>query len=189
MHRSICDFVLDLVQNSVEAGSTLVVVDFGQSEKQVGIFVSDNGPGMSPEKLERVKDPFFTDGTKHLHRDTGLGLAFLAQAVEMSGGDFDIDSREGQGTSVKVLFNIDNIDTPPVGDVVHTLLAALTYPGEYEMVINRNSISPFCSYTLTRSEIAEVLGGFETAGALKLLRSYLVSQEGIGEEATVSREK
>ena len=189
MHRSICDFVLDLLHNSIEAGSELIVLDFHETARVVEVFVADNGPGMSPEKLKRVKDPFYTDGTKHVHREAGLGLAFIAQAVELAGGEFDIDSRKDQGTSVKVLFDLENIDTPPIGEPAHTLLAALTYPGNFEMVVNRRSVSPQVSYSIRRSELYEALGGFDTGGSLKLLRTYLMSQEGIGEETAVGREK
>ena len=174
MHRTICDYVLDLVQNSIEAGSSLVVLDFDEGEHAVNIFVSDNGPGMSPEKLQQVRDPFFTDGTKHTRRQVGLGLAFLAQGIELAGGVFDIDSREGQGTSVHFRFDIDNIDTPPVGEVADTFFTALTYPGDYEMVINRTHRT---TYALVRSELSEAAGGLETSGALKLLHTYLHSQE------------
>lgn len=189
MHRTICDFALDLVQNSIEAHSTLIMLDFFETEEDLTVFVADNGSGMGPEQLEKVRDPFFTDGIKHSKRDVGLGLAFLAQAIEMSGGEFDIDSREGQGTSVKFRFDKTNIDTPPVGNGAHTFFAALTYPGEYEMVINRkfkNSAVVY-SYSLTRSELSEAVGGLDTSGSLRLLRTYLRSQEEISEEQALGR--
>ncbi|MFW5712845.1 MAG: sensor histidine kinase [Spirochaetota bacterium] len=189
MHRTICDFALDLVQNSIEARSSLVMCDFFETEDELTVFVADNGCGMSPEQLEKARDPFFTDGVKHVEREVGLGLAFLAQAVEMSGGEFEIDSREGQGTSVKFRFDKNNIDTPPVGSVANTFFAALTYPGEHEMVINRkyNDSANVFSYSLTRSELADVVGGFENSGSLQLLRTYLRSQEDVSEEKAVGR--
>ncbi len=189
MHRTICDFALDLVQNSIEARSSLVMCDLFETEDELTVFVADNGCGMSPEQLEKARDPFFTDGVKHVEREVGLGLAFLAQAIEMSGGEFEIDSREGQGTSVKFRFDKSNIDTPPVGSVANTFFAALTYPGEHEMVINRkysDSANVF-SYSLTRSELADAVGGFETSGSLQLLRTYLRSQEDVSEEKAVGR--
>lgn len=189
MHRTICDFALDLVQNSIEAESTLIMLDFFENEEELTVFLADNGCGMSAEQLQKAQDPFFTDGIKHVEREVGLGLAFLAQAIEMSGGEFEIDSREGQGTSVKFRFDKSNIDTPPVGSTAHTFFAALTYPGEYEMVINRkyrDSANVF-SYSLTRSELADAVGGFDTSGSLQLLRTYLRSQEDVSEEKAVGR--
>ncbi|MCF7913973.1 MAG: sensor histidine kinase [Spirochaetaceae bacterium] len=191
MHRSICDFALDLVQNSIEAQAALVMFDFFETEEELTVFVADNGTGMTPDQLQKARDPFFTDGIKHSERNVGLGLAFLTQAIEQSGGEFEIDSREGQGTSVKFQFDKTNIDTPPVGSAANTFLAALTYPGEHEMVINRkfNNGADIYSYSLTRSELSEAVGGFETSGSLRLLRTYLRSQEGVSEEQAVSRKK
>jgi hypothetical protein len=191
MHRTICDFALDLVQNSIEAQATLVMFDFFETENDLTVFVADNGSGMSSDQLKKARDPFYTDGTKHSKRDVGLGLAFLTQAIEQSGGEFEIDSREGQGTSVKFQFDKTNIDTPPVGSTANTFLAALTYPGEHEMLISRklNNGAVIYSYSLTRSELSEAVGGFETSGSLRLLRTYLRSQEGSLEEQAVSRKK
>ena len=189
MHRTICDFALDLVQNSIEAESSLIMLDFFENEAELKVFLADNGCGMSAEQLQKAQDPFFTDGVKHTEREVGLGLAFLAQAIEMSGGEFEIDSREGQGTSVKFRFDKSNIDTPPVGSAAHTFFAALTYPGGHEMVINRkySDSANVYSYSLTRSELADAVGGFETSGSLQLLRTYLRSQEGVSEEKAVGR--
>jgi len=163
--------------------------DFIETDDDLTVFLADNGCGMSAEQLQKAQDPFFTDGIKHAEREVGLGLAFLTQAIEMSGGEFEIDSREGQGTSVKFWFDKSNIDTPPVGSAAHTFFAALTYPGEYEMVINRkysDSANVF-SYSLTKSELADAVGGFDTSGSLQLLRTYLRSQESVAEEKALGR--
>ena len=181
MHRSICDFTLDVIQNSIEAPADLIIVDFTESREDVVVFIADNGPGMNEETLAKVRDPFFSDGKKHAHRKAGLGLPFLAQAIELSGGSFEIDSREDMGTSVKFRFSKADIDTPPLGDVGSTFVAALSFPGNHEMVINRSDSTrtPQISYTLTRSELDEACGGLETSGSLGLLRKYVHSLEEI----------
>ena len=66
----------------------------------VEIVVSDNGLGVLPETLERVFDPFFT--TKD--NGSGLGLAAVHQIVEEHGGIVRFESRQGQGTTVRVRF-------------------------------------------------------------------------------------
>jgi two-component system sensor histidine kinase RegB len=59
--------------------------------------VSDRGPGISPDVLARVGEPFFT--TKPTGRGMGLGI-FLARAVvERLGGQFAIRSVPGAGTT------------------------------------------------------------------------------------------
>jgi signal transduction histidine kinase len=60
--------------------------------------VSDEGPGIPPEHLARVLEPFFT--TKPT--GTGLGLAVVLQIVGAHGGVLDVRSRPGQGTTVEV---------------------------------------------------------------------------------------
>jgi signal transduction histidine kinase len=58
--------------------------------------VTDDGPGMSPQVLQRVGQPFFSTR----EGGTGLGLAQSKRLVSRSGGDLIIDSREGAGTTV-----------------------------------------------------------------------------------------
>jgi len=59
------------------------------------IEVSDNGPGIAPEDLERIFDPFFT--TKEPGKGTGLGLSICARLVEGMGGQIDASTAEEGG--------------------------------------------------------------------------------------------
>lgn len=63
--------------------------------------VSDTGVGMAPEILARAFDPFFT--TKPLGQGTGLGLSMIYGFARQSGGRVDIESRIGQGTTVRLM--------------------------------------------------------------------------------------
>jgi signal transduction histidine kinase len=60
----------------------------------IEIAVSDNGPGIDPETLDRIIDPFFT--TKET--GTGLGLAITHGIVEQHGGILDVLSAVGSGS-------------------------------------------------------------------------------------------
>jgi len=62
--------------------------------------VRDNGIGMDPENLGRIFDPFFT--TKEAGRGTGLGLALVHELLEENGGEIEIVSTPGRGTTVNV---------------------------------------------------------------------------------------
>jgi PAS domain S-box-containing protein len=64
------------------------------------ITVTDTGVGMSPEVAARAFDPFFT--TKPIGQGTGLGLSMIYGFARQSNGHVTIESRIGQGTSVKL---------------------------------------------------------------------------------------
>jgi PAS domain S-box-containing protein len=67
----------------------------------VCVAVADTGQGMSPEVAARAIEPFFS--TKPLGRGTGLGLAQVYGIARQSGGTLKIESREGEGTIVRLL--------------------------------------------------------------------------------------
>jgi signal transduction histidine kinase/ActR/RegA family two-component response regulator len=62
--------------------------------------VSDTGPGMSPEVLAKAFEPFFT--TKEIGKGSGLGLAQVYGFAKQSGGGVRIETKQGEGTTVKV---------------------------------------------------------------------------------------
>jgi signal transduction histidine kinase/CheY-like chemotaxis protein len=66
----------------------------------VVISVADTGMGMAKEVLAKACEPFFT--TKQLGRGSGLGLSQVLGFAKQSGGGIRIDSRQGEGTTVKV---------------------------------------------------------------------------------------
>jgi signal transduction histidine kinase len=62
--------------------------------------VADTGVGIPPELLPRVTEPFFT--TKPEGKGTGLGLAICRRIVRQHQGTIDVESRPGEGTTVRV---------------------------------------------------------------------------------------
>ena len=66
----------------------------------VRIGVTDTGTGIAPEHLERVFEPFFT--TKPVGKGTGLGLSQIFGFARQSGGDVQIASAPGKGTTVSL---------------------------------------------------------------------------------------
>lgn len=63
--------------------------------------VKDTGPGIPPEIMEKVIEPFFT--TKPVGRGTGLGLSLCFKIVEDHGGLLELISQLGHGTEARVL--------------------------------------------------------------------------------------
>ncbi len=70
----------------------------------VRLRVRDDGDGMTPEVVERAFEPFYT--TKEAGRGTGLGLAMVFGSVKRHGGDVVLESKEGEGTTVTMLFPV-----------------------------------------------------------------------------------
>ncbi|MDP2791402.1 MAG: sensor histidine kinase [Rectinemataceae bacterium] len=175
MHYAIVDFLIDIAQNSCEAGAELVKIRLDEDEAGIEITVSDNGKGMTERELERSIDPFVTDGKKHPGRKVGLGLPFLKQAAEQGGGHFSIVSEKGRGTEVAFRFDKRNLDCPPLGDLPGALLSVLCMPGAREIKIFRRR--GLYSYELRKSELVDALGSLEEVASLALLKHYLQSQE------------
>ncbi len=69
------------------------------------IAVSDTGTGMDEATRIQAFEPFFT--TKGVGKGTGLGLSMIYGFAKQSGGDVEIDSRPGEGTTVRVLLPVD----------------------------------------------------------------------------------
>jgi CheY-like chemotaxis protein len=68
----------------------------------IELTIADTGSGMPAEVAERAFEPFFT--TKEVGKGTGLGLSMVYGMARQSGGAARIESREGEGTAVKLLF-------------------------------------------------------------------------------------
>ena len=63
----------------------------------VAISLSDTGVGIAPDDLERIFEPFFT--TKDIGKGTGLGLSQVFGFAKQSGGDVDVESIVGRGST------------------------------------------------------------------------------------------
>jgi PAS domain S-box-containing protein len=95
--------LLNLVQNALDAmqtGGTLGI-HTDVTDDTVLLEVSDSGIGMSAEVRERAVEPFFT--TKG-QMGTGLGLAEVYGIVKRHRGDVELESQQGQGTTVRMRF-------------------------------------------------------------------------------------
>jgi signal transduction histidine kinase len=89
-------------RDAMPGGGTLTITTASDPDdkRRVLVSVSDSGTGMSPEVVARAFDPFFT--TKPPGKGTGLGLSQVYGLVRQMGGDVDIVSKPGEGTTVRL---------------------------------------------------------------------------------------
>ena len=76
----------------------------GASGDQALIEVSDDGPGIAPEVIDKIFDPFFT--TKPVGEGTGLGLATVYGIVKQSDGWIAVDSRPQGGAAFRIFLPV-----------------------------------------------------------------------------------
>jgi signal transduction histidine kinase len=92
---------VNILQNAREAmdgkGTVHVSTSYGENYSVV-ISIRDEGPGVPPEKLPRIFDPYFTTKEK----GTGLGLAIVKHNTEIYGGSVHVESELGKGTCFMV---------------------------------------------------------------------------------------
>jgi hypothetical protein len=189
LHFTLSDLVTDIAQNAAESGAGRVELeiretysggDSGPREAEFRFVVRDNGRGMSPEEQGRAVDPFVTDGKKHPNRKVGLGIPFLIQTAEQSGGGWELKSGKGSGTVIGAWFDLNNVDTPPQGDLAGMFRTALLFEGPQEVCIRRvreGGALEDLDYEVRKTELAEALGNLEDTGSLVLLDRYLRSLE------------
>ena len=81
-----------------------VEINLFEKKDRVCIIFADNGIGISPEDLPKIKQKFFKGARSRPGR--GIGLAIVTDIVNLHGGEFEIDSVPEKGTTVMVTFPI-----------------------------------------------------------------------------------
>ena len=158
--REIALHLLDIVQNSVTAGAAHVDIRFDlDRDGMLCMSVKDDGRGMSPELLERVRSPFVTTRTT---RKVGLGIPLLMQNAMQSGGDLSLDSELGKGTVLTARFQTASIDCLPLGDLGSTM-ATLIMGSPDKPEFSLCCTSPQGEMQFSTEEIRPVLGGVSLA--------------------------
>ncbi|MBL6764573.1 MAG: HAMP domain-containing histidine kinase [Verrucomicrobiae bacterium] len=97
------EILVNLLTNArdVLQGNGTINIEVSSTDRdRVQITLRDNGPGLRPNQLNRVFEPYYS--TKE--HGTGLGLAIVKHNVEIYGGSVNIDSTLGKGTSFTLVF-------------------------------------------------------------------------------------
>ena len=153
--REIALHLLDIVQNSVTAGAAHVEISFAlAADGMLTMTVKDDGKGMSPELLERVRSPFVTTRTT---RKVGLGIPLLMQNAMASGGGVALESQLGVGTTLTATFNTASIDCLPLGDLAQTM-ATLIMGSPDRPDFTLTCASPAGEMDFSTAQVRAVLG-------------------------------
>jgi len=96
--------LLNLINNSLDAmpreGHLLIETEMN-SDQRVAIRITDSGQGIEPDHLDRLFQPMFT--TKEIGQGTGLGLTICRAIIKEHGGEIEVKSTVGKGTTFSIL--------------------------------------------------------------------------------------
>nr|WP_321465840.1 ATP-binding protein [uncultured Desulfobulbus sp.] len=101
--------LLNLIDNALDAvghdGTVEIITSC--TPQQISVQVADNGPGIPPEVMKKIWDPFFT--TKEQGKGTGLGLSISQNIIRTLGGTIEAENRQGGGTVFTVTLPIRSV--------------------------------------------------------------------------------
>lgn len=111
--------LVNLLGNAIkftkEGGVALKVNFQKQPEPRLFFEISDTGIGMGPDELKLLFQPFVqTDSSKKVSEGTGLGLAISRQFVQLMGGDIQVTSKKGEGTTFSFAIQVELADANAV---------------------------------------------------------------------------
>lgn len=154
--RDLSLHLMDIVENSITAGASVVNIDYmaSFSADRLTIIISDNGKGMTKEQLQNVVNPFFTTRTT---RDVGLGIPLLKMSAEQTGGNFKITSAPGKGTCIKASFCTNHIDMLPFGDTASSVYLLIVGNPDIDFIFSYQSDNG--CFNIDTTELRQALEG------------------------------
>lgn len=97
--------IIDNALKYSDEGGSVTITAIRTEKGFVDIAVKDTGIGIPADQLEKVKTKFFKGNATR--RGSGIGLAVADEIIRMHGGEINLDSIEGEGTTVTIRLPID----------------------------------------------------------------------------------
>ena len=108
---------------------------------------------MDFKMLQRVRYPV---GTSRTTRKVGMGIPFIDMVTQQCGGHLELQSAPWKGTELTAYFAADNIDRPPLGDVVSSVQVLLAGAPQLELEFAYNGANG--ALVFRTQEVREILG-------------------------------
>ncbi|MEQ9073015.1 MAG: ATP-binding protein [Sandaracinaceae bacterium] len=153
----------------VERDSHRVRISVRADDEAVAIAVSDTGPGISPEHVERIFDPFFT--TKRQSLGTGLGLSISRSIMRSLGGDLLVESIHGQGAEFVLLLPLPEPDALARSSRVIGLPRTSRPPGRRTILVVDDDERMLRAYARALGNEHDVVSAVDGEEAIALLES------------------
>ena len=161
---TLSDHLHDIAENSVNAGAKNVTIVVEETSETFFFSVEDDAGGIRPDIFEKIFDPFVTTRKKEIRR-VGLGLPFLKQAADTTGGSVRVETEVGKGTK---------IDCQPVGNLSQTFLVLLLNGGiEWHIKRCYNS----SCYEIDTQTLSKYVGQLDSPGKISLVSDMLEELE------------
>ena len=139
--------------------------------EQAVIEVSDDGPGIPPEVMDKIFDPFFT--TKPVGEGTGLGLATVYGVIKQADGWIHVESKPGQGATFRIFLPVHTpaANTAPVEVKAKPVARDLSGAGRILFVEDEDSVRTAATLLL-RARGYEVLEAANGEEALEIAEAH-----------------
>jgi signal transduction histidine kinase/DNA-binding NarL/FixJ family response regulator len=148
-HKRLTQILVNVLGNAVKyTNEGRVKVSFDYAREFLDVKVSDTGPGITPEEMDKIFEPFVRGSAAAGVGGSGIGLTICKLLIELMGGDMELTSTPGEGTIFKMRLylptvRVDEVVTSvsvkmPIGFVGtrYKILVVDNEPLDRELVVN-----------------------------------------------------
>ena len=103
LHRALENVVRNAARHTPSGGKVQIVAKFDRARRAIQLTIADEGPGVPPQELEGIFEPFFRGEGERGTTGHGLGLAIARSVVKAHGGSIRASNRASGGLAVEII--------------------------------------------------------------------------------------